>query len=73
MDLGSCREVIEDGVSGFLVSNTDEAVAAVERVHEIDPSECRYRVEKHFSIRTMIEGYEEVYRKIFSQTAEDPD
>lgn len=73
MDLGSCREVIEDGVSGFLVGTTEEAVAVVERVHEIDPSECRNRVEKHFSIRTMIEGYEEVYTKIFSQTAENPD
>ena len=28
MDLGSCREVIEDGQTGFLVNNVDEAVRA---------------------------------------------
>ena len=32
MDLGSCREVIEDGRTGFLVNNVDEAVQAL-RTH----------------------------------------
>ena len=32
MDLGSCREVIEDGQTGFLVNNVDEAVQALQRV-----------------------------------------
>src|SRR6202166_611826 len=38
MDLGSCREVIKDGETGFLVASVDQAVQAVERVHEIDRS-----------------------------------
>ncbi len=36
MDLGSCREVIEDGQTGFLVNNVDEAVRALKRLAEID-------------------------------------
>jgi glycosyltransferase involved in cell wall biosynthesis len=61
MDLGSCREVIEDGVTGFLVSGVVEAVEAVGRVHEIDRRACRRRVEARFSIDTMVDGYERVY------------
>ena len=68
-DLGSCREVIEDGVTGFLVNDTAEAVAAVERIHQIDRSACRRRVESHFSVGTMVQGYEAVYAKIFARSA----
>lgn len=67
MDLGSCREVIEDGVTGLLVNNVNKAVKALERIHEINPSDCRRRVETHFSIESMVKGYEEVYAKIFSK------
>jgi glycosyltransferase involved in cell wall biosynthesis len=64
MDLGSCREVIEDGRTGFLVNSVDEAVLALARVAEISAAECRRRVERCFSIETMIEGYERVYEQI---------
>ena len=36
MDLGSCREVIEDGRTGFLVNTVEEAAQAVQRLPEID-------------------------------------
>jgi glycosyltransferase involved in cell wall biosynthesis len=64
-DLGSCREVIEDGQTGFLVNNVQEAVRALERVAEIGGNACRQRVRQCFSIETMVEGYERVYRTIF--------
>jgi glycosyltransferase involved in cell wall biosynthesis len=64
MDLGSCREVIADSETGFLVHDVPEAVGAVERVHELDRHACRRRVEQRFSIETMVEGYERVYEKI---------
>jgi glycosyltransferase involved in cell wall biosynthesis len=66
MDLGSCREVIEDGRTGFLVNNVNEAVLALERLSEIDRSECRKRVQQCFSVETMVEAYERVYSKVFS-------
>lgn len=64
MDLGSCREVIEDGKTGLLVANVDQAVLALGSVSAIDPQACRRRVESRFSIDTMVESYERVYRKI---------
>jgi glycosyltransferase involved in cell wall biosynthesis len=69
MDLGSCREVIKEGQTGFLVNNVDEAVRALERLWEIDRSVCRKRVQQCFSIETMVEGYERVYRTIFDLEA----
>ncbi len=69
MDLGSCREVIEDGKTGFLVHGVNEAVEALKRVHIIDRAVCRGRVEQRFSIETMVVGYERVYCTIFDLEA----
>ncbi len=69
MDLGSCREVIEDGQSGILVNSVDEAAQAVQRSGEIDRITCRKRVEERFSIGSMVDGYELVYHKIFDLEA----
>jgi glycosyltransferase involved in cell wall biosynthesis len=70
MDLGSCREVIKDGQTGFLVNNVNEAVRALDRLPEIDRSECRKRVQERFSIETMVEGYERTYATIFDLEGE---
>ncbi len=67
MDLGSCREVIEEARTGFLVNNVDEAVQALHKIPDIDRAACREHVQKRFSIDTMVEGYERVYDKIFTQ------
>jgi glycosyltransferase involved in cell wall biosynthesis len=69
MDLGSCREVIADGQTGFLVKNVREAALALERLGEIDRRVCRQRVQERFSIPTMVESYERVYRTIFDLEA----
>jgi glycosyltransferase involved in cell wall biosynthesis len=65
MDLGSCREVIAHGVTGFLVNDVAEGVRALDGVASIKDSACRKRVEERFSIATMVEAYERVYAKIF--------
>ncbi len=69
MDLGSCREVIADGETGFLVHGVNEAVEALKRVHKIDRAACRRRVQNCFSIDTMVAAYERVYCRIFDQEA----
>ena len=69
MDLGSCREVIKHGQTGFLINNVTEAVRVLERVPEIDRRACRSSVEQHFSIETMVDGYERVYATIFDREA----
>ncbi len=67
MNLGSCREVIEDGQTGFLVNNVHEAVQSLRKLGEIDRTACREHVQQRFSIDTMVAGYERVYAKIFDQ------
>jgi glycosyltransferase involved in cell wall biosynthesis len=64
-DRGSCREVVADGETGFLVTTVDEAVANVKKIDTIDPAACRKRVEDRFSIPTMVKAYEKVYADIF--------
>jgi glycosyltransferase involved in cell wall biosynthesis len=71
-DLGSCREVIADGKTGFLVKNVQEAVQALGRIGEIESSACRRRVQRRFSIETMVEAYERVYQTIFDDLEEGP-
>jgi glycosyltransferase involved in cell wall biosynthesis len=65
MDLGSCREVIEQGVTGFLVNDVPQAVKALDGVVSIKDDACRRSVEERFSIVTMVEAYERVYARIF--------
>jgi glycosyltransferase involved in cell wall biosynthesis len=69
MDLGSCREVIQDGQTGFLVAGVSDALLVLKRVDEIDRSVCRQRVQQYFSIETMVAAYERVYATIFDLEA----
>jgi glycosyltransferase involved in cell wall biosynthesis len=69
MDIGSCREVIDNGNTGFLVNTVQEAAQAVKRIAEIDRAACRERVRQCFCIETMVAAYERVYQKIFELEA----
>jgi glycosyltransferase involved in cell wall biosynthesis len=71
MDLGSCREVIEDGKTGFLVNNVQEAARALPRLPEIDRKACRRRVERCFSLEAMVTSYEKVYATVFDLEARE--
>src|SRR3979411_3451488 len=46
---GSMPELIDDGVTGFLVNNVDEAVNAISRVGEIDRAVYRAAVYERFT------------------------
>lgn len=61
---GSAPEIVEDGVTGFVVDDLDGFVAAVDRAGEIDAATCRDRVERLFSTKAMVDGYERVYEKV---------
>ncbi len=67
MDLGSPREVIEQGRTGFLVDSVDGGLEALRRIPEINRSDCRQRVLRHFSIAAMVSEYEKIYRRILSR------
>jgi len=61
-DCGALPEVIRHGKTGFVVRDVDEAIAAVDRVKEIDARACRANVEERFSAEVMAHNYERVYR-----------
>ena len=61
---GSMPELIDDGVTGFLVDNFDEAVAAIDRVDQIDRAACRRRVADNFTVDRMAERYLTLYREL---------
>ncbi|MBF2001151.1 MAG: glycosyltransferase family 4 protein [Synechococcales cyanobacterium M58_A2018_015] len=61
MAMGSAPEVIVHGKTGFLCQTLDECIAAIDRVAEIDRRVCRRHVEQHFSVQSMVDGYEAVY------------
>jgi glycosyltransferase involved in cell wall biosynthesis len=63
---GSMPELIVDGVTGFLVDSFDEAVAAIERIGEIDRAACRKHVETYFTVDRMADQYLGLYRKLLS-------
>ena len=63
---GSMPELIEHGVTGFLVDTPDEAVAAIERVGELDRAACRRAVAERFSVARMADDYIALYRRILN-------
>lgn len=69
MDMGSCREVIADGKTGYLVNNVSEAVASLEKIPEILRKNCRKWVLENFSMECMVNSYEKIYKKIFELVA----
>ena len=64
MDLGSPREILTDGVDGFLVNSVEEAVDAVRRIGSIERHACRHSVEARFTADVMVDNYVGVYERL---------
>jgi glycosyltransferase involved in cell wall biosynthesis len=64
LNRGSVPEVLEDGVSGFVVEDKAGALAALQRVSTIDRSAVRCAFEARFTARHMAESYLGLYRKL---------
>ena len=61
---GSMPELIDDGVTGFLVDSFDEAVRAIGRIGQIDRAACRRAVAERFTVDRMADRYLELYRQL---------
>ena len=59
---GSVPEVVDDGITGFVVRNVDEAVAAVKRLPELDRRKVRAVFEHRFTVERMVRDYLAIYR-----------
>lgn len=62
--LGSVPEIIEEGISGFLVRNVDEGAEAVKKLPGINRHKCRKAFERRFSDRRMAHDYLTIYEQI---------
>jgi glycosyltransferase involved in cell wall biosynthesis len=63
---GSVPEIIEDGVSGFLAKDIEEAVGFVEKISSFDRRRCRRSFEERFTVERMARNYLKVYERILS-------
>ena len=61
---GAFAEIIQDGKTGFLFDDVDEAVRLVQRLGEIEPLACRHNAEQRFSPGVMATAYEKVYQML---------
>src|SRR5215471_5518735 len=61
---GSVPEVIDEGVTGCVGDTVEELAHAVKRLDRIDRRECRTATERRFSVASMADGYEAVYRRL---------
>jgi glycosyltransferase involved in cell wall biosynthesis len=61
---GSVPEVIDDGVTGFIVDSEEEAVRAVRLVGKLNRGEIRRTFERRFTARRMADDYVDIYRQL---------
>jgi len=61
---GSVEEVVEHGVTGFIVDSVEQAADAVARIPSLSRTQCRTVFEQRFSARRMAQQYLRAYRRI---------
>jgi glycosyltransferase involved in cell wall biosynthesis len=66
---GAVPEVIEEGVSGFIVGTEDEAVAALSRLGQLERGAVRRAFETRFSAERMAQAYVQVYTRLLDGPA----
>ncbi|HEX6998759.1 MAG TPA: glycosyltransferase family 4 protein [Gammaproteobacteria bacterium] len=64
---GSVPEVLEDGVTGYIVDGVAEAVRAINRLHWLDRVAIRRRFEQRFSAARMARDYVALYESLAAQ------
>jgi glycosyltransferase involved in cell wall biosynthesis len=63
---GATPEIVDDGITGFLASTTDQAVTAVTWAAALDRHACRRAVEARFSARRMVADHLTLYHDVTS-------
>jgi glycosyltransferase involved in cell wall biosynthesis len=64
---GSVEEVIEHGVTGFIVDTLDQAIDAARQVNTLDRRECRTAFERRFNVRRMASQYVQLYAQVINR------
>jgi glycosyltransferase involved in cell wall biosynthesis len=64
---GSVPEVVDEGITGFVVDNEAQAAAAARRLHSLDRARIRHVFEERFTARRMAENYLNIYRRLIAR------
>lgn len=64
---GALPEIVRSGIDGFLIDSLEEACNAVINLNKIDRSNCRQRVENHFSASVIVGQYEKLYSQLIDR------
>lgn len=60
---GAATEIVDQGVTGFLVADEQAMAAAVGQLRELDPKDCRADVIRRFNVDRVAAAYVEAYRR----------
>lgn len=66
---GAAPEIIDQGKTGYLCTDEEEMIRAVDRVPEIDRDDCRGAAERRFSLLRMARDHERFYRRVLDTEA----
>lgn len=66
---GSVPEIIEEGVTGFIVDSESQALRAIARAPELDRKRIRSEFERRFTARAMAEAYVRIYEQLKRRAA----
>jgi glycosyltransferase involved in cell wall biosynthesis len=66
---GSVPEVLEDGVTGFIVENEQQAVEAVAQIHTLDRERIRAEFDRRFTAHHMAQNYLNLYARLATKFA----
>ena len=64
---GSVPEVIDHGVTGYIVDSEEEALAALSNIEQIDRRTVRAVFERRFAARTMARSYVDLYARLLQE------
>jgi glycosyltransferase involved in cell wall biosynthesis len=70
---GSVEEIIDHGVTGFVVEDLDQAITATKQVDALDRRMCRQLFDERFSATHMADQYVQIYTQLVAKTAEAGD
>ena len=64
---GSVPEVVEPGVTGFIVDNLEDAIEATRRVRRLDRRQCRAAFDRRFTASRMASEYVSAYHRAIAR------
>lgn len=64
---GALPEIVEDGITGFLVESVEEMAVAIGKAHAISPEDCRAVARRRFLKERMVQDYFRLYRSLLKE------